>query len=773
MNNLVGLSGLAGSGIRVLLLTRDGVPVRSASVHAGMVMLAIPVGLAVLVLAALIIGDAHVVPAGLPRWAVSAVMVAVSAYLPVFLALCVSRVVARRVLRSETRLGWAGGLGLAAISTFDWLLAVLVSWACVIATGCSVPLLSFLGAFTLSATLGVLSLIPGGLGVFDGSLIVMLTIAGASPESALAGLLLYRLVYYLIPWLIGVYLGAELLALGDQPLVARLARQWQDSPLLGLLRLPLHFVANVGVRLLGFLTFATGLLMLLSAAIPGLEARLALLLGLVPLPAREISHVLSVGVGVLLIALSRGISLQVNSAYHLAMPLLFFGALLSLLKGVDLVQALALLAVAGLLRIRRSAFYRASYPLLGHRSLLWLTAMAASVAGYALLGAWLEHDSIFTSGLWLQVAPDLHFARFLRSLPVAVIALLGWLAWGYFRMPRPTLVRPDAPALVRARDWIETYGGNTFAQLIFTRDKYFFYAADGRSLIQFGRVRHRLVALGDPMGAAGRRSRAILEFRDFADRHGLDPVFYEISDAHLHLYHDAGFSLFKVGEMGMVRVADFTLSGRHQGLRTAVNRAERAGLSAELLAQPIDEPVWAELQQVSEAWLEDQGGREKQFALGAFERAYLAWSPLLVVRRAGRIIAFASLMPAYQRRSELGVDLVRQLPDAPLWTLDYLFTQLIERARAEGYIWFNLGMAPLSGVEKTRYDRPDERLARYAYDYGLRLYNYKGLRSFKEKFHPQWQSRYIAYPSFSPLPMLLVDVAALIAGGYRRMLPGP
>jgi phosphatidylglycerol lysyltransferase len=82
-------------------------------------------------------------------------------------------------------------------------------------------------------------------------------------------------------------------------------------------------------------------------------------------------------------------------------------------------------------------------------------------------------------------------------------------------------------------------------------------------------------------------------------------------------------------------------------------------------------------------------------------------------------------------------------------------------------------MAPLSGVEKTRYGRPDERLARYAYDYGLRLYNYKGLRSFKEKFHPEWQSRYIAYPPFSPLPMLLVDVAALIAGGYRRMLTGP
>ena len=83
-------------------------------------------------------------------------------------------------------------------------------------------------------------------------------------------------------------------------------------------------------------------------------------------------------------------------------------------------------------------------------------------------------------------------------------------------------------------------------------------------------------------------------------------------------------------------------------------------------------------------------------------------------------------------------------------------------------------MAPLSGVGNVRYARPDERLAGLAYDYGSRLYNYyKGLRGFKEKFHPVWQSRYIAYPLYRPLPTLLVDLAALVAGGYRRILTKP
>ena len=116
---------------------------------------------------------------------------------------------------------------------------------------------------------------------------------------------------------------------------------------------------------------------------------------------------------------------------------------------------------------------------------------------------------------------------------------------------------------------------------------------------------------------------------------------------------------------------------------------------------------------------------------------------------------------------------MRQVPEAPTGTMDLLFVQMIQWARGAGYTWFNLGMAPLSGVGKNRYARPDERLARIAYDFGSRLYNYKGLRSFKEKFHPVWQSRFIAYPLYRPLPTLLVDIAALIAGGYRQIFIKP
>ena len=774
INNLVGLSGLAGSGIRLLLLTREGVATRTASIYAGVIMLSIPVGLSVLILFALLQGYTTLVPGIIPQWAVRAVLIAYAAYLPVFLVLAGSRAVLHRVLSGETRLGWSRGLGLVALSVIDWLLAVLVAWCCLAATGAPIAPGLFLAAFTFAATLGVVSLIPGGIGVFDAALLVMLTGAGAPAEASAAGVLIFRLVYYLVPWLTGVYLGSGLLTSTESPVLTRLARHWQDNPLLGLLRLSLQLVSHLGVRLLALLTFATGLLLLASAALPTLEERLERLLLVLPQGAIELSYLLSVGVGVLLIALARGIGQQVRSAYRISLPLLLGGALLSLLKGAAVEQVIFLLVVAGLLWLRREAFYRVSYPLLGPRSLLWLLALLASVAGYVLFGAWLHSEGLGEPGLWLQSGPDQHGARFLRSLPVTILALAGWLAWGLFRMPRPEFPPTDRAALVRARDWLEANDGGTFAHLLFMGDKHLLQAADGRCLIQYQRIRNRLVALGDPMGDTPSLARALLEFRDLADQHDLDPVFYEIGNAHLHLYHDCGFALFKAGEMGLVSLADFTLAGqRNQSLRTKVNRAVRDGLTLEALRTPPDEPTWAELESVSNAWLNERGSGEKGFSLGTFDRDYLSWGPLLLVRQGGRLIAFASLTPSYRGRQEMGIDLMRYLPGAPYGTMDFLFTRAIEWARDEGYAWLNLGMAPLSGVGKIRYARPDERLARLAYDYGNRLYNYKGLRDFKEKFHPVWQSRYIAYPLYRPLPTLLIDLAALIAGGYGRILIKP
>ena len=40
----------------------------------------------------------------------------------------------------------------------------------------------------------------------------------------------------------------------------------------------------------------------------------------------------------------------------------------------------------------------------------------------------------------------------------------------------------------------------------------------------------------------------------------------------------------------------------------------------------------------------------------------------------------------------------------------------------------------------------------------------------KEKFHPQWEPRYLVYPGGFRLPRILADVSALVAGGYLKIV---
>jgi phosphatidylglycerol lysyltransferase len=773
-NNFIGLSGLAGSGVRMLLLTREGIPAPRAGVFAGLILMAVPLGLSVLVLLALPDTLGGRLDPLVPRSMALAVLAAFFLYLPVFLLLSRSRQLLHRVLPDAPALGLRRGLVLAGVSVVDWLLAIGVAWACVTATGVSVEPAAFVTAFALAAALGILSLLPGGIGVFDGTLLYLLAGSGQASEAVLSGILLYRLSYFVVPWLIGVYLGLDLLKLGERSPLRRLSLQWQSSLLAALLRLPVRFLANLSVRLLGYLTLATGVVLLVSAATPAVESRVAALNAVLPLAALEASHALSVAVGVMLIAVSRGIADQVRDAYRLAMAMLFAGVLLSLLKGIDFEEATLLGLAALVLWLSRRSFYRLSYPLHSRRSLYWLLALLVGVGGYAALGHWIhEIDGIVDSGLWLAFDPQAHDSRFVRSLPVAVLAATGALAWSFFRMPRPPCAAPDSAALDKARRFLERHPVHGFAHLIFMRDKCLFYGADGAGLIQYARIRDRVVALGDPMGSPHAFRTCLSEFRQMADVHDLVPVFYEVGEHNLHHYHDVGFSLFKIGEMAMVRTADFSLAGRRgESLRHGVNRARRESVTVEILPQPLDDTLWDELRAISDRWLATRGSAEKGFSLGRWDRDYLASSPTVVARWNGRVVAFANLMPAYGG-GELSVDLMRQVEDAPTGTMDLLFVTLIEHARAQGVPLFNLGMAPLSGVGQCRFARRQERLARFAFDYGSRLYNYKGLRTFKDKFNPIWEGRYIAYPVLTPLPPLLVDIAALIAGGYRRLLwPG-
>lgn len=102
------------------------------------------------------------------------------------------------VLRYDPRAAWWPCLFLA----LDWVAALGVLWLCLDAVGAPVALGVLLGGFSIAVVVGFASLVPGGMGVQDGSLAAVLALQGVPIEDAVLGALLFRLVYYLVPFLV-------------------------------------------------------------------------------------------------------------------------------------------------------------------------------------------------------------------------------------------------------------------------------------------------------------------------------------------------------------------------------------------------------------------------------------------------------------------------------------------------------------------------------------------------------------------------------------------
>jgi phosphatidylglycerol lysyltransferase len=236
--------------------------------------------------------------------------------------------------------------------------------------------------------------------------------------------------------------------------------------------------------------------------------------------------------------------------------------------------------------------------------------------------------------------------------------------------------------------------------------------------------------------------------------------------------HDRGYNFFKLGEEAHVDLAEVTLEG-HAGKmhRQVLRRAERDGVTFRILEPQEIPPYLPVLADVSSAWLHSKKLAERQFSMGFFDPAYLSRFRCAVVESGGpggRILAFANLLEG-PRREELSMDLMRQRSDGPQ-VMDFVIVSLLLEGKRLGYRTFNLGMAPLASVGTERGAHARERLARLLFQRGEQWYNFQGLRFFKEKYHPEWKPRYLAYQNAWEWPVVIAHASALIAGGWARIL---
>ncbi len=630
------------------------------------------------------------------------------------------------------------------LSLLDWVLAAAVLYVLIPAP--RPDFLYFLGAFLAAQLVALISHVPGGLGVFESLMVLLL---GLPASKVLPALALFRVIYYLVP-----LSGALLVLIVDEVSQRRhQVVQWGNA--FGTL------TASVAPKLLAVFVMLGGAVLLASGASPADGRRLATLSRVVPLPAIEVAHFGASLAGALLLVASWGLARRLADAYRLAMAALLSGIVLSLVKGLDLETAIVLAALLIALLLSREEFSRRTAMLDLPFPPAWVLSTLVIVASSIGLGLFAFRHLDYTHGLWLWVDRYGDMSRFLRASAGVVLALAVLGVARLVRRPRPATVVPSPADRVEA-DRLARAASTPGGTLVSLGDHALLWNAERTACLMYAVRGRTWVALGEPIGPSSEAEGLVGRFLQRCDDYEGLPVIYGASKDWLHVFTDYGLTYVTLGEDARVFVPHFAIDGSgHRAQRTTLSQLQRLGVEMRVEIPPHVAPHLPALAAVSTAWLNERGGGEQRFAVGRFDGSYVSGGFVLIAKRGATIEGFVT-MSSLPGRQTLKVDLVRHRPGAPRGIAEGMVAWVLAWARQHGYTWCDLGLVPPLRAERPELVPFWRRLLRTAPSFGDGRPTMRTLREDRQRFDPSWEPRYVVYPGGAPLGSLLSDVSAII-----------
>jgi lysyl-tRNA synthetase, class II len=528
--------------------------------------------------------------------------------------------------------------------------------------------------------------------------------------------------------------------------------------------------------------FLVGAVTALSALLPALRDRTAIVDQLVPAVFPAAAATGAAGVGAILIALSRALRRGKRRAWLLATVLAAVTVVLHLVKGLDVEEAslsvvlLVLLATSGAqFRARPDprSLGRSVGVLVGGTSVAWLLgwcwlsmdadgqAPGTSVTG-RLTQALLGLVGVPGPVRFLDPSDSSRASVALAVLGATLLLVAVLVALQPADGPHP-LTEREAVAL---RGLLSRWGAvDSLSYFCLRDDRSAIFSPSGKSAITYRVVGTVSLAAGDPVGDPEAWPGAVAAWLEEARSFGWVPAVVGASERGAAAFHRAGLDALELGDEAVVEVAGFSLSGRRmRTVRQAVSRVERAGLQVTChRVGDLSEERLRQLVANAEEWRDGAVERGFSMALGRFGSrcdpgAVVAVSTDLH----GDVRGLLHFVPWGQ--DGLSLDVMRRDRGAENGIVEQLVAGVLAAAPCLGVTRISLNFAVFRSVF-ARGERlgagPVLRLWRSVLLSLSRFWQIESLYRANAKYQPEWVPRFVCFRSPSDLPR--VSVAALRA----------
>jgi phosphatidylglycerol lysyltransferase len=315
----------------------------------------------------------------------------------------------------------------------------------------------------------------------------------------------------------------------------------------------------------------------------------------------------------------------------------------------------------------------------------------------------------------------------------------------------------------RARRILKSHGGGSLSWMTtWSGNSYWF---TGSSFIAYRVLSGVAVALGPPVGPPADREAAFTEFARHCQFSGWTPCFYFVSDELRGMAGSLRWGSVQVAQETVLRLDEVSFRGKKfQDIRTALNRAAKAGIRAEWTSfaqAPL--AVQAQIEAISEEWVADKKVPEMGFTLGSLDELD---DPevrcLLAIDADHTVHAVASWLPVYRNGYVVGwtLDFMRRRGDGFRASIDFLIASAALSLQDEGCEFMSLSGAPLARVPASSAGGGTDAngaLDRMLDWLGAALepvYGFRSLLAFKAKFKPDYEPMYLLYPDAAALPAI-------------------
>lgn len=636
------------------------------------------------------------------------------------------------------------------LATGDWIVASLTLYTLMPAG--EIPYFILIKVFLVSQLLGIISQVPGGMGVFETAIVFLLPQAAENP-AVMGGLLAYRAVFYFFPLSIALFMLASYE-------IVRVSKKFDEK-----MRIFGKSVSSVIVQILGASTFFAGMIAMFSTSTPYNIAKLRDILNYIPMWLLDLSHFLLSTTAAALLFLSRGLQLRIKNSYIWTCFLMGFTIIFLILTAqpVFVLTGFTILFVA--LLFSKKYYYR-EVPLVDTVfSPWWFSAVGGVFVISVWIGFFVNRQDIF-SWIHLEVFFENMFspndaARFLRATfgvgAVLIIVAVEQLIRNFFRKPVVFDMR-DINNIVNASDY--SYAFNALSG-----DKKFIVSKDKDAFIMYAPVRDSWIALGDPVGGFKGKSELLWKFKEITDNEAVKPAFIGIDHRNIQIYDDIGLDVFNIGQEAKVPLRTLPRAGESaEYFERLCREAQSQGYEYEVIPPERFAQNQEVYERINKEWIKNSNYIQRNFIPGKYEERYMKEMNFGVLKKDGVICAF-SVIAASKSGYEASSGVVRHLGCSGN-IFEYLIYQNMLWAKANGYKWFDLGLTYMPDTDNDsdimkRFSKMFMFAEHFNYDIGR-------LKEFKNKFSPLWHDKYIAVHPDKYIIMFIRNFTALITPAKEK-----